>query len=181
MSQRELLGPTTHTTFTPEASESPGPPLSDKSSLAALELTSQPSLSGCSDVTTESDSGTGHPGLCSGFLSALQRLVLGLPPDKSQRCERCLSRFKQASSHAKEFGGSLEYSEEDHCVVYVCEAGHSWQADLKKVRKDRWCALCSKQQRCDKKAKLQAEALSQSQVLQEVQERLFREAAERLV
>lgn len=183
MSQRELLGPSTHTTFTPEAIESPGPPLSDyQSSPTApeLELTSQPSLSAYSDLTATSDTGAGHPGLCSDFLSALQRLVLGLPPDKSQRCERCLARFKQGSAHAKECGGLLEYSEEDHCVLYVCGEGHSWPADLRKVRKDRWCAACNKQQRCAKKAKLQEEAVNQSEVLQMTQERLFREAAERL-
>jgi len=181
MSQQELLGPSTHTTFAPEAAASPGPPLQDgQSSPAALELTSQPSLSAYSDLTAASDSSAGHPGLCADFLCALQRLVLGLCPDKSQRCERCLARFKQGSAHAKECGGALEYSEEDRGVVYVCAEGHSWPADLRKVRKDRWCAACSKQKRCVKKAKLQAEAENQSEVLQVVQERLFREAAQRL-
>lgn len=181
MSQRELLGPSTHTTFTPEAVASPGPPLlDDQSSPAALELTSQPSLSTYSDLTTASDSSAGHPGLCSDFLGALQCLALGLSRDKSQRCERCLARFKQGSAHAQEYGGALEYSEEDHCVLYVCAEGHSWPADLRKVRKDRWCAACSKQKRCVKKAKLQAEAETQSEVLQAAQERLFREAAQRL-
>ena len=181
MSQRELLGPCTHTTFTPEAVASPGPPLlDDQSSPAAPELELQPSLSIYSDFTAASDSSVGHPGLCSDFLGALQRLVLGLPPDKSQRCERCLARFKQASAHAKEFGGTLEYCEEDHCMLYVCGEGHSWAADLRKVRKDRWCAACSKQQRCAKKAKLQTEAVTAMEVLQLAQQRLFREAAERL-
>ena len=182
MSRQELLSPLPGFALGSEAQKKPsttggeGMQLpEDDQELSELELATH--ASSFSDSTASSESSSGHPGLCANFLTALQKFTLGLPLEKSDKCVRCLNRYKQGSSNAKEHGGSLEYSEELHDVVYVCAEGHSWSADMKKVRRDRWCATCNKQQRCEKKAKQREESETMGQALLEEQQKLFHEAA----
>jgi hypothetical protein len=95
-------------------------------------------------------------------------------------CSKCTQKLQAADQYAKGLGGRLVSECADFSFEFECSKGHTWRADAKKYKQQKWCHICRSEERKRHKEELRDEQERMRCEQEREQQRLFEEARRRM-